>query len=56
MTRPLVILVACLMLTSCAVKRRWRSSEQAYDRYWTKLCMKTHPASECDPNWKPEGK
>lgn len=56
MKRLIPILLLCLLLTSCAVRRRWRSSEQAYDRWAIGMCEKTHPASECDPNWKPEGK
>lgn len=54
-------IVLCLALSGCAVKRpaqsfahKWRSSEQAYDRWAVKMCEKAHPVAECDPNWKPE--
>lgn len=51
------VLAACLVLNGCAIKKRWRSSEQAYDRWAYRMCTRTHTAAECgDGNWQPEGK
>jgi hypothetical protein len=51
-----VVVLLSLLLTGCAAKRHWRSSEAAYDRWAIKMCERTHPPEECDPNWKPEVK
>jgi len=42
-----------IFLPGCSLKRHWVSSEQAYDRWMINACEKSHPAEECDPNWKP---
>lgn len=48
-----LLLVACFLLSGCAVKHHWRSSEVAYQNWAINMCEKTHTPAECDPNWKP---
>jgi hypothetical protein len=53
MMKIIPILLLVLALSGCAIKRRWVSSQAAYDRWEIRMCEKTHPAKECDPDWKP---